>query len=183
MRDRFRRFIGTYHLRAIASLVGLLIVGYFIEPFSARYQGRTVRQWINHNADYGVIPDRDMVRYFGASAVPQLLFDSRPGGLTSAAIALESVFKSERFDSLRSADFNRRIACADWAKMLLQVDQAVFTRLLENTRDDEQAIELTRLFYGDRYLGQTLKILSRQQTNMAVQARAGHLLKVYRDTI
>lgn len=155
----------------------------YFEPLQPRLEGRTVKQWIIYNADERALPKRDVVQYFGAGAVPVLVRESQPSGLFSASIALEKVFTSRRFDAMRSADFDRRMACADWAQMLLSLDATVFARVLAQTSDDEEALSIARLFYGERYVGQTLEALSRQETNRTLQARAGVLLQKYRDAI
>ena len=174
---------GKNGLRLAIVLIITGAIGFYFEPFKPRFEGRTVRQWITYNAAGSSLPRKDVVRYFGAAAVPVLLKESQPSGLYSVTLALENVLHSPRFNALRYADFDRRMACADWAQMLLQLEPDVFTRLLGRTHNDAEALAMARLFYGERYVGETLEALSQQGTNSTLQARAGELLQVYRDAI
>ena len=179
LRNRF----GKSGLRLAIILIITGAIGFYFEPFKPRFEGRTVRQWVTYNAAAHALPRKDVVRYFGGAAVPLLVKESQPSGLYSVSLALEKVFTSHRFDALRSADFDRRMACADWAQMLLQLEPDVFTRLLARTHNDDEALAMARLFYGERYVGETLEALSQQETNSTLQARAGQLLQIYRDAI
>ena len=75
------------------------------------------------------------------------------------------------------------MACADWAKRLLAIDAGVFGRLVAKTSDNEEALEIARLFYGEHYLRETLQAFSGQETNAQLQARATELLEYYREMI
>lgn len=170
--------------RFVFAVLAIVALIHYLELFSPRYGGLTIHQWIAHNAEEQALPRREVVQHFGLSAVPALLRDSKPGGLYSFSIAAETLFRRMRFDQLRSADFDRRLACADWAQMLLVVQPDAFTTLLTMTHQDAEAgLEITRLFYGERYLRETLRALQLQNTNLTLQVRAGELLEKYRDTI
>lgn len=174
-------------LRKLALLgAAVLALGTWLrlaEPFSPRVEGFTVRQWLAHNTAEGVLPRREVVRRFGVEAVPFLLRGMQPSGLFSVSIQLENALSTRRFDHWRAADFDRRMACADWARMLSIVRPGVCEELLMATADDQRALAITQLFFGERYVTQTLRSLQRQETNRLLQARASQLLEAYWDNI
>jgi len=183
MRGEIALLMRKHWGRVLAAVLVLFVAGYYFQPFSPRYEGLTLRQWIRHNANHRQLPRREAVQYFGASAVPFLVRASRPSGLFSLTIAVENVIKKHRFEQLRSDDFDRRMACADWAQMLMTMQPDFCAELLATTTDNKSALAIAKLFYGERYLSETLRALSRQNTNLTLQARAGELLQTYRDTI
>lgn len=155
----------------------------YLQPFSPRYESRTIRQWIAYNAEHQQLPRREVVRHFGTAAVPILLRESKPGSLFSASVALERVFRSRHFETVQSADFDRRMACADWAQMLKTLEPTVVAELLASNPDNRAALEIATLFFGERELRERLRDLSEQSTDLTVQARAGELLQAYRNMI
>lgn len=173
------RHCGKLLLGTLLLLTGLVLV----QPFSPRYEGRTIRQWVIYNAEHQQLPRHDVVRHFGTKAVPILLRESKPSNLFAASLALERVIRSRHFETLRSADFDRRMACADWAQMLQALEPNVVATLLASNPDDRAALEIARLFFGERELRERLRDLSVQSTNLTVQARAGELLQAYRSMI
>lgn len=175
----FGRHYGKFLLAFAVLMAGF----FYLQPFSPRYEGRTVRQWIAYNAEHQQLPRKEVVRHFGAAAVPTLIREAKPGSLFAASLALEKVFRSRHFDKVRSADFDRRMICVDWAQMLQTIEPNVVAGLLADTRDDRAALEVATLFFGERYLMQSLRALSEQSTNLTLQARAGQLLQVYRSLI
>jgi hypothetical protein len=169
---------GGRWLLLLFSLFGLLfIANSYFEPFSPRYEGRTVREWILSSARRHAEPDWSAVRHFGSVAVPVLLRESEPGPLYSATVLIEAKLGMRRFDRVRSFDFDRRMACAEWARMLLEHQPGVVSDLLGAAPSDEYALRLTRLFYGERDLAAALRSFSRQTTNVTLHNRAHELLK------
>jgi hypothetical protein len=165
----------------VGAIVALLVV--YLEPLAARYEGLTVRQWIAWNADRRELPRRELVEYFGESAVPLLVRESQPSGLFQLTLTFERATGKRWLNGLQPADFDRRMACADWAKRLLAIDPEVFVRLAAKTPDNREALEIARLFYGDHYLRETLQAYSLQDTNAQLQVRATELLQYYRELI
>jgi hypothetical protein len=164
---------------------GLVAAGviFYLEPLEPRFEGLTVRQWIERNADRREFPRREVVEYFGESAVPVLVRELQPSGLFQFTLTFERATGKSWLNVLRPADFDRRMACADWAKRLMAIDPEVFTRLATRTSDNHEALEIARLFYGDHYLRETLRAYARQSTNAQAQARATQLLEYYREMI
>ena len=164
-----------------AALLGAgALLLYLCEPFSSRFEGRTARQWLNFYTQTRRLPERAVVRAFGDSAIPMLVEESRPGGLFTLSLALERLAPNRFLEDFRSGDFDRRLACHDWARLLRDTQPDAYTRALSGQTDLEYGLELTRLFYGDRYLGATLKKYSAQTTNQMLQAKAEALLDAYR---
>lgn len=159
---------------------GLLLLAWVLDPISARYEGRTARQWLNHYSQARQLPERAVVAHFGGSAIPMLLVESRPGGLYSVSLALEKVVNSRHFDNLRADDFDRRLACHDWAQLLQKIEPEAFNRALMSNTDAKLGLELARLFHGDRRAAPALKLIAVQSTNGALQMRAEELLEAYR---
>ena len=161
----------------------LAAIIFYLEPFAPRYEGLTVRQWIAWNADRRELPRQDVVDYFGESAVPVLVRELQPSGLFQLTLTFERVTGKPWLNRLQPADFDRRMACADWAKRLLATDPGVFVRLAAKTPDNKEALRIARLFYGDHYLRETLLAFSAQETNVQLQVRATQLLQYYREVI
>lgn len=169
--------------RRLAILFALGIFGLALwqaEPFSPRFQGRTAKQWLQFYTRARQLPERAVVARFGERAIPMLVVESRPSGLYSLSLALEKIVRSSLFEEWRADDFDRRLACHDWAQMLNQVQPDAFPRALTRNRDAKLGLELTRLFYGDRHAAGALKELAIQTTNGALQSRAEELLEAYR---
>jgi hypothetical protein len=156
---------------------------FYLEPLEPRFEGLTVRQWIERNADRREFPRREVVEFFGESAVPVLLRESQPSGLFQFTLTFQRATGKPWLNGLQSADFDRRMACADWANRLLAIDPGVFARLAAKTPSNAEALEIARLFYGDHYLREALRSQSRQNTNVQLQARATELLRYYREMI
>jgi hypothetical protein len=169
--------------KALGLTVILAAIIFYLEPFAPRYEGLTVRQWIAWNADRRELPRREVVEYFGESAVPVLVREMQPSGLFQLTLTFERVTGKPWLNRLQPADFDRRMACADWAKRLLAIDPEVFARVAAKTPDNKEALEIARLFYGDHYLRETLQAFSAQGTNAQLQVRATQLLQYYREVI
>ena len=165
----------------LGTIVAVLVV--YLEPFAPRYEGLTVRQWIAWNADRRELPRREVVEYFGESAVAVLVRESQPSGLFELTLTFERATGKRWLNGLQPADFDRRMACKDWAKRLLAIDPEVFVRLAARTPDNREALEIARLFYGEHYLRETLQAFSLQDTNAQLQVRATQLLQYYREMI
>ena len=165
--------------------IGLVVAAviFYLEPLQPRFKGLTVRQWIERNADRREFPRREVVEHFGESAVPVLVRELQPSGLFQFTLTFERATGKSWLNGLQPADFDRRMACVDWAKRLLAMDPGVFGRLVAKTSDNEEALEIARLFYGEHYLRETLLVFARQNTNAQLQARATQLLQYYREMI
>jgi len=161
------------------ALVFTLAFFWRAEPFAPEYEGLTVRGWIRQLAANHEFPKADLVRHFGASAVPALLAEIEPSGWFTLSLELDRLFRTARFDPLRSADFDRRAACANWAQLLLKVEPGIFERMLAATAEDRRAMAITRLFHGERGIRISLRACREQSTNEVLQARAGRLLDAY----
>ena len=71
---RVRRHRGKVSVFALV----LAAVIFYLEPLQPRFEGLTVRQWIERNADRREFPRREVVEYFGESAVPVLVRELQP---------------------------------------------------------------------------------------------------------
>jgi hypothetical protein len=165
----------------VGAFVAVVII--YLEPLAPRFEGLTVRQWIARNADRRELPRREVVEYFGESAVAVLVGESQPSGLFQLTLTFERATGKRWLNGLQPADFDRRMACGDWAKRLLAIDPEVFARLAAKTPDNQKALEVARLFYGEHYLRETLQAFSSQDTNAQLQVRATQLLQYYREMI
>ena len=181
--DRVLILLRRHKVKALSMTMMLAAVIYHLEPFAPRYEGLTVRQWIARNADRRELPRREVVEYFGDTAVPLLVKESQPSGLFQMTLTFERATGKRWLNGLQPADFDRRMACGDWAKRLLAIDSEVFVRLAAKTPDNREALEIARLFYGDHYLRETLQAFSLQDTNAQLQVRATQLLQYYREMI
>jgi hypothetical protein len=170
-------------LKAAGATLAAAAIIFLLEPLEPRFQGLTARQWIARNADRREFPRREVVEYFGDSAVPVLLRESQPSGLFRFAVAFQRKTGKAWLNTFQSDDFDRRMACADWAKRLLTMEPEVFARSVAKAADNQEALEVARLFYGDRYLREALRSYARQSTNVSLQARATGLLQYYREMI
>ena len=181
--DRVLVLLRQHKVKAfcVGTIVAVLVI--YLEPLAPRFEGLTVRQWIARNADRRELPRREVVEYFGDSAVAVLVRESQPSGLFQLTLTFERATGKRWLNRLQPADFDRRMACADWAKRLLATDPEVFARLAAKTPDNKEALEIARLFYGDHYLRETLQAFSLQGTNVQLQARATQLLQYYRGII
>src|SRR5688572_23645307 len=180
---RVLALLRRHKVKALSMSLILAAMIFHLEPFAPRYEGLTMRQWIARNADCRELPTREVVEYFGDTAVPMLVKESQPSGLFQLTLTFERATGKRWLNRLQPADFDRRMACADWAKRLLAIDPEVFVRLAAKTPDNREALEIARLFYGEHYLRETLQAFSMQDTNAQLQVRATQLLQYYREMI
>ena len=137
--SRTRRAILVLRFSLLA--VFFVILFYWLQPFSARFESKTVRDWFGEWSETRRLR-ADVIDAFGAGAIPELLGQARADRRLSRAWYRLSGSESPKLESFFGIGSRHQLA-TDWLCVLHHRGHNVIPALLESGQTNMILISLT----------------------------------------
>jgi hypothetical protein len=150
------------------------------EPFAPRYQEKTVNQWLDHYAEHGEMPTKEVIEAFGTNAFPTLIVAKDPPRWFKTALKYNSRFKLQIVAGQAHRAFQKVAAARSWGRDWAEANSNIELELLKTYPDDEFLVKVFDLTYSffppessrlELYVNNRDKVVSKRAALLLTKAK------------